>query len=378
MDKIVRVLNITTVLQAAGIESFIMNMYRHVDRKQVQFDFMVMRNEKEFYDDEIAALGGKKYTISIKSKNTLLRIIREAYSLYIFLRENPYEIVHIHYTTPLRAFYLFAAKKAGVAVRIYHSHSAEVLGKNIVKRIIYRWCRKKIYLWGTQYWACSRAAAKWMFEENALRRCEVINNGIDTNIFRYNADDRERIRHELGLGSKYTIINTGRFLEQKNQSFIIYLFKEILKKEQNCTLLFLGTGPLEQTIKDMAISLGLQDSVHFLGVRTDVYAVLSAADCYIMPSLYEGLPVAAIEAQSVGLPCVLSTNITKEVKINDNVHFLSLDDTVETWVNAVLSAKNSFFYKGNENVKKHGYDIQNGAKELQNRYIELSRKSDIK
>ena len=155
MSEPLRVLNITTVLDAAGIESFIMNMYRNIDRDEVQFDFMVMRDEKEFYDDEIKQLGGKKYTISVTGKNTLFRILKESRELYKFLKKNPYEIVHIHYTTPLRCFYLRAAKRAGVPVRIYHSHSAEVSGKSGLKLSIYDHCRNNITKWASHFCACS-------------------------------------------------------------------------------------------------------------------------------------------------------------------------------------------------------------------------------
>ncbi len=374
MSDIIRVLNVTTVLQAAGIESFIMNMYRNIDRDKVQFDFMVMRNEKEFYDDEIKALGGKKYTIERKESNTLLRIIKEAKELRRFLEKNPYQIVHIHYTTPLRAFYLLAAKKAGIPVRIYHSHSAEVSGKSGSKLRIYQWCRKKISLWGTDFRACSQAAADWMFEGKALRECVVLNNGIDTRRFRYNEEDRARLRRELGIGDSFAVVHTGRFLDQKNHKFIISVFNKMLETDKNCVLLLLGAGPLEDGIRELVNSYGISDSVKFLGVRSDVYAVLNSADCYLMPSLYEGLPVSAIEAQAVGLPCVLSQNITDEVKINDNVSFLSLDEPPEAWAKAVFGARGTVDKNGYKNVISAGYDVSEEAAQLEKTYIAMTER----
>ena len=372
MSEPLRVLNITTVLDAAGIESFIMNMYRNIDRDEVQFDFMVMRDEKEFYDDEIKQLGGKKYTISVTGKNTLFRILKESRELYKFLKKNPYEIVHIHYTTPLRCFYLRAAKRAGVPVRIYHSHSAEVSGKSGLKLSIYDHCRNNITKWATHFWACSQAAARWMYSGKALANSKVIYNGINVKKFGYDENVRKEVRKELGLEGKYVVIHTGRFLDQKNHSFIIKVFGELKKKCPEAKLLLLGTGELVDEIKSQVKELSLEKDVEFLGVRSDVNRVLNGADCYIMPSLYEGLPVAAVEAQCSGLPCVLSTNITDEVRLTDKTVFLSLDEPVEKWCEVLLSFKNTVRKDGSESVKKAGYDVKDVAKGLQDFYLENS------
>lgn len=200
-EPIIRVLHITEMLSAAGIESFIMNMYRNIDRDKVQFDFLVLRNEKEFYDEEIKSLGGKKYFVHSNIKNTWLRILDEAHQIEEFLKIHPYEIVHIHYTTPLRAPYLLAAKKAGVATRIYHAHSAAVSGKSKLKLLFYEYYRKKIVKWGTTWFACSKAAAEWIFPEQLLQagNVEIVHNGIDTERFKYNASKRNMIRKQLGL-----------------------------------------------------------------------------------------------------------------------------------------------------------------------------------
>lgn len=372
----VRVLNITNVLQAAGIESFIMNMYRNIDRNKVQFDFMVMRNQPEYYDEEIKKMGGNKFTISAKEDNQLIKVFKESRQLYRFLKQHPYKIIHIHYTTPLKAFYLFAAKKAGVPVRIYHSHSAEVSGKNKAKLKIYEYCRKKIEKWGTDYWACSKAAAKWIFSGNALSKSIVIPNGIDTQKFAFDHEKRNIIRNELKLDDEFVIVNTGRFLEQKNHRFIIDVFSELVKKKKS-KLLLMGTGPLENEVKEYAVKKGVSDKVMFLGVRADVDSVLSAADCYLMPSLYEGLPVAAVEAQASGLPCVLSDSITKEIQLRDNVVFISLDAPVNEWVSAILRVTPNDRLSGQKDVAANGYDIRQCAMNLQLRYEKMAKKGSV-
>ena len=369
----VRVLNITNVLQAAGIESFIMNMYRNIDRDKVQFDFMVMRDQPEYYDAEIKGLGGKKYTVTVKENNQLIKVLKESRQLYRFLRKHPYKIIHIHYTTPLKAFYLLAAKQAGVPVRIYHSHSAAVSGKSALKLKIYAYCRRGIGKWGTHYWACSKAAAEWIFSGKALAESIVIPNGIDTKRFAFDEEKRDAVRKELGLADEFVIVNTGRFLEQKNHRFIIDVFSEFIKKKKG-KLLLMGTGPLEDEIKEYAVKKGVRGQVMFLGVRSDVDSVLSAADCYIMPSLYEGLPVAAVEAQASGLPCILSDAITKEIKLRDNVTFLSLNEPVDKWVSAILKVKANDRLSGQKDVADGGYDIRQCAADLQSRYEKMAKR----
>lgn len=373
METKMRILNITTAFQAAGIESFIMNMYHYIDRTKVQFDFMVMRDEKEFYDDEIAELGGKKYTINVAEKNTLIRVFKESIQLYKFLKNHQYQIVHIHYTTPLRAPYLLAAKKAGVPVRIYHSHSAEVSGKSKIKLIIYEYFRKHITDWATHMFACSEAAARWMFSEDILNKKEfkVIYNGIDIKRFRFNEKDREEIRKKLKIDGNYVLIHTGRFLEQKNHRFVIEVFKNVKKRYPQTKLLLLGEGDLVDEMKELVESYQLTSDIIFMGVQADVQKFLSAADCYIMPSFYEGLPVAAIEAQCSGLPCILSENITREVKVAKNVEFLSLNDSIDQWCEQVLSYRYVMRRDCSEDIIISGYDIQEGAKMLQEFYMSV-------
>lgn len=372
-EPIIRVLHITEMLSAAGIESFIMNMYRNIDRDKVQFDFLVLRNEKEFYDEEIKSLGGKKYFVHSNIKNTWLRILDEAHQIEEFLKTHPYEIVHIHYTTPLRAPYLLAAKKAGVATRIYHAHSAAVSGKSKLKLLFYEYYRKKIVKWGTTWFACSKAAAEWIFPEQLLQagNVEIVHNGIDTERFKYNASKRNMIRKQLGLEYSFTLVHTGRFIEQKNQLFILDIFKELKSIHSDAKLLLLGKGELLEKTKEKARRLGIDNDVLFLGVRKNVEDYLSAADCYVMPSLYEGLPVAAVEAECSGLPCVMSTNITKEVELTENTKFLSLNETAEFWATEIIKCKQLHREDCSKTVEEKGYDVKGVAVNLQNKYIEL-------
>ena len=370
-NDIVRVLHITEMLSAAGIESFIMNMYREIDRNKVQFDFLVLRDEHEFYEDEISKLGGVKYWIHSDKKNTLLRIYDEATRIKKFLKVHHYDIVHIHYTTPLRAPYLKACIDAGVKTRIYHSHSAWVSGKNPIKIAIYNYMKRKITKWATDYFACSLAAANWIFEKKLIEtgKVKIIHNGIDTKLFSFNSKDREIIRRDFGLTNKFVLIHTGRFKEQKNHKFLIDVFAETKKKYSEAVLLLLGTGELIDDIREQVNNLNLKEDVVFLGVQPDVNKYLSAADCYIMPSLYEGLPVAAVEAQCSGLPCIFSINITKEVALIDSVVFVGLDEPIENWVNKILMFKGLVRNDQSKKISDKGYNMKKVVSTMQNFYL---------
>lgn len=367
-----KILHITEMLSAAGIESFIMNVYRNIDREKIQFDFLVLRNQKEFYDDEVASLGGKKYFVHSEIKNTLLRVLDESRQIKAFLKKHHYDVVHIHYTTPLRAFYLKAAKEAGVPVRIYHSHSAAVGGKSKLKLAIYRHCQSVIDKYATDCFACSEAAAKWVFSEKALKenKVKIIHNGIDIERFLFNAEIRKRIRLDLNLENQFTVINTGRLTEQKNQNFILDIVNALKKSGHDIKLLLLGDGPLKDFYKSKVNQLGLEDTVLFLGVKTNVQDYLFAADCYVMPSLYEGLPVAGIEAECTGLPCFFSKNITEEVKLSNQAHFLPLNYGTKVWEDEILKSSVEINRtKGIDFARNAGYDIHDVAKKITNFYL---------
>ncbi|MFG6320603.1 MAG: glycosyltransferase family 1 protein [Lachnospiraceae bacterium] len=367
-----RVLHITEMLSAAGIESFIMNMYRRIDKSCVQFDFLVLRDEHEFYDDEIKELGGIKYWVHSNISNTLFRILDETQQIEQFLKEHRYDVVHIHYTTPLRAPYLKACLKANVKKRIYHSHSAYVSGKNFIKHAVYGYMKKQISKYATDYFACSMAAAEWIFEKKLIDdgTVKIIYNGIDTKKFAYSVSDRKAVRKELDINDEFVLVHTGRFMSQKNHRFVVDVFYELKKICTDSKLLLLGTGELFEEVKHQVNELGLADDVIFAGVRSDVNRFLSAADCYIMPSLYEGLPVSAIEAECAGLPCIFSENITREVSLIEGIEFLSLDETVHEWVKQILKFKDVERYDKSEIVKNSGYDIQAVAKKMQQLYME--------
>lgn len=376
MNKPVRVLHVTEMLQAGGIESFIMNVYRNIDKSKVQFDFLLTRNEKEFYDEEVKSLGGTKLTIDIdKNKNVFIRVFLESIELYKILKKSDYNIIHVHSGTPLRILYLFAAKLAGIKKRIYHSHSAEVKGPHsmlIIKKYIFKFLKLFFKYSATDYFACSEAAGRWMYSKNLIKnnKVKVIYNGIELNKFIFNPNIRERYRKNLNLKENFVIGHVGRFTHQKNHDFLVEIFYELYQFDKSARLLLIGEGELKESIKLKVKSLGISKVVLFLDVRSDVNNIMQAMDVFLLPSNYEGLPVVGVEAQASGLITVFSDNITKEIDITNNVTFISLNEPSKNWANKIMSQKDTIV-RGDtsKHITKNGYNIENTVKYLEEIYI---------
>lgn len=324
MSDVLRVLHVVPALNAAGIESFIMNVYSQIDVNHIQFDFYVTRNREEYFEYEIKQKGGKIF----KRNKTI-------FSFIFFLFTHKYNIIHVHATTPLQCKYVFIAALFGIKVRVLHSHSAFVSGKKKYKYIIY--CLyKKLSYFATNLLACSTEAAEWLYPAKLIPQVQQIHNGIDVNKFTFNFEDRTKIRHELGLNNEITLISVGRLSSQKNQSFLINLMHKLdLSKYK---MYIIGDGPDKKDLENKISNLKLDKNVYLLGLKKDVNRYLCAADIFLMPSLYEGLPVAAVEAQCSGLYCILSNNISKDAILTDNVRVQSLD--IDKWYQEILYISN--------------------------------------
>ena len=365
MTKPIRVLQVVPNMQAGGIETLIMNLYRNIDRSKIQFDFLVHYKGKFFYDDEIRKLGGKIYHLSVRDDNNLPKYIRD---LNNFFRNHPeYKAVHGHMVSTA-VFYMSFAKKYGVKLRIVHSHNTNTVSglKGLVKSKL----AKLAPLFANQYFACGEAAGKYLYGNNKFT---IFNNGIDLEKFRYNPSVREEYRNKLGLKNKFVVGHIGRFNMQKNHKFIIKVFNEIQKLEPNSILLLIGDGELKNTVEKYVNELGLKSKVKFMGVRKDISNLYQAMDIFILPSLFEGLPVVAVEAQDSGLPIVASDNITKEIGLTSVVNFESLNKSPSVWAHKILEVNKKLdFRKSNQTeLKIKGYDIKSEAKSLSKFYEQV-------
>ena len=285
LDEKIIVAHIMGKWNGGGVESVVMNYYRNIDRNRIQFHFLCDEDSTDIPYEEIEKLGGK--VIVIPPYQKLFKYQKELYRIF---KENNYKIIHSHINA-LSVFPLRIAKKAGVPIRIAHSHSTsnkKEWKKNILKIIL----RPFSKLYANNYFACTEYAGKWLFGKKVVERKElnVINNAIDLKKFEFNENTREDLRKELGIKEDVLVIgHVGRFMKQKNHEFLIDVFEKAIKQDDNIYLILVGQGPLEDKIKEMAKEKGIEYKILFLGQRNDVNKLYQAMDIFVLPSLYEGL-----------------------------------------------------------------------------------------
>lgn len=361
----IRVLQIMGIVCGGGVEAVIMNYYRNVDRTKVQFDFVIDGYEKSLLDDEILSLGGRIYKVEPYNRN----IFKYIYQIYRIVKDNNYEIVHSNMNT-LAVFSLFAAWLAGVKVRILHNHSTAVKSEKLRSAMKYI-LRPFAPIFANRYMACSVLAGEWMYGKKKMQsgKVKVLNNAIDVDKFAYNPEVREKLRHELNIPEDILVIgHVGRFMYQKNHDFLIDIFKEIHNKKSNSLLLLIGDGPLRQSIEEKVKNCNLQDNVKFLGLRKDVKDLYNVMDIFILPSWYEGLPVVSVEAQANGLPCFVSDKVSKECYLSASMHFISLDENVESWSKDILNNNLNRNKNAKQELIANNFEIKNEAKKLMQIY----------
>lgn len=362
----IRVLQVVTHMNRGGLETMIMNYYRKIDRKKVQFDFLVHRSYQADYDEEIERLGGRIYRIS--RLNPFSMVYHK--ELNTFFQNHPeYSIIHVHQDC-MSSVILKAAKKKGVQVRIAHSHSSSQ-DKNL-KYFVKMFYRRKISGYATDLMACGEQAGNWMFSGAPFY---VLNNAIDTRQYTYDFNKRKAVRKNLGIEeNEIAIGHVGRFSPPKNHDFLIQIFKKVTQKA-DAKLLLVGDGELREAIEDKVEQLGIKGKVIFTGVRSDVADLMQAMDVFVFPSIYEGLPVTMVEAQASGLPCVISANIPKEtVLIPELVKALELSDSIEMWGRCILQMRNLERKNTNEKIKEKGFAIEESAKWLEQFYCRKAEK----
>ena len=358
----IRILHIVTYMGRGGLETMLMNYYRHIDRSRVQFDFLVHRDFEADYDQEILSLGGKIHRIS--------RLIpwsgNYRKELKAFFNSHPeYKIVHVHQDC-LSSVALQCAKECGIPVRIAHCHSSSQ-DKNL-RYLIKRYYMRLIPTYATDLFACSQAAGNWMFRGAPFR---VIPNGIFLSDYRYDPETAHTVRQSLALGDGPVIGHVGRFDPVKNHTFLLDIFRHIIQTEPRAKLLLVGDGALRNAMEEKAATLGIREQVVFAGLRSDVPQLLQAMDAFAFPSIYEGLPVSIIEAQAAGLPCLVSTGVPAECAlIPELVSHKSLETSAEEWAAELLKMAAMPREDHSDELRSAGYDITANATELEEYYLE--------
>ncbi len=369
MNYPIKVLILDTVMDRGGAETMTMNYFRHIDRGKVSFDFLVHRDYKAAYEDEIEALGGRIYRICPPYPQHYFKYVREISS---FFKAHPeYKIIHSNMMEIAYPAYK-AAQECGVPVRICHAHTCSPHEQLTPKTMIRRIYKKAMRPYITHRFACGQNAAKYVF--GSTDHVIYMRNAVDAEQFSFDAAVRDSVRGEFNLHGKYVVGHVGRFFTPKNHTFLIDIFAEIARRDPDAVLMLVGGGELDDAlmnrIKEKVNRLGLADRVIFTGVRADVNRILQAFDVFVLPSLCEGLPVVMIEAQAAGLPCVMSDRVTDECVLTDDVKTLSLTDHAEEWADVILQFKGSFRRKNMyETIAASGYDIHSNAGWMENFYI---------
>jgi glycosyltransferase involved in cell wall biosynthesis len=329
-----RLLCIIGSMNVGGAETFLMKIYRKIDRTKYQMDFAVATPNKNFYEDEIRSLGGRIFCIPSKSEG----FIRNFLSIYDLVFREKYKYVLRISQHALSAIEILAAWIGGAKVRVFRSSNTNTTTGSYKESILHH-----LFLFMPKYFANVRfapstEAAEYMFGKGCIKmgKAFLIRNGIDLDEYQYNEKERDACRKEFGIEKNFVIGHIGRFNQQKNHKYLIEVFKCIKEKRNDAVLLLVGTGELEDKIRRQVIKSGLIDCVIFTNIRSDVPKLLNAMDVFILPSLYEGMPNVVIEAQATGLPCIISDTITQEVKITPLIKFLSLNKTAQEWSNSVI------------------------------------------
>jgi len=364
MKDNIKVLIISTVrLRTNGITSVILNYFRHItNNDRIHFDFLFPSMQLPEYEAELRQCGSNAFELNCRIKNPIKYISK----LTKIIKNGGYDIVHAHGNSCTLAFELYAAKKAGVKVRIAHSHSTNC--KNIkINKALRPWF-DKLY---TDGFACGEDAGKWLFPKGNFI---VVRNGVDLEKFLYNSSVRSKYREKYGLSDNIVIGHVGLFNEGKNHKYLIEIFRELYSQNNKYRLLLIGDGSLKPTIEVQVKKYSLTDAVIFAGLTEEVAQHLFAMDVFVMPSLYEGLPLSLIEAQAAGLSFVVADTVTKEVDITGQMKFISLNASPKEWADAIMSMQPINRENESRSIRKKiidsGYDIRTESLKVKKIYIQ--------
>jgi glycosyltransferase involved in cell wall biosynthesis len=357
-----KILHVLGGLYCGGTETFVMNMFRAIDKEKFQFEFLIHEKLEAHYDKEVLELGGRIHRIPDRTEvGTIKYLIILIKTLY---KISP-DVVHSHAMFNSGAV-MFASFFTGVKKRIVHSHNSADQYQSFLYRKVFRFImRLLIRIFSSELLACSKDAARYLYGNKCvnLGKTFVLNNAIDVKQFQYKKAVREKVRRDLNIEEKFVIGHIGRFNKQKNHDFLIEVFRELNGKNPNTVLIMIGEGPLKPNIEKKVKELGLSSAVKFLGVRSDISRLMQAMDLFMLPSLFEGFPVVLTEAQGSGLFCIVADTITKDVNITGRIKFLDIKDSPEKWTKEILLS-NYKHIDTSDIIKDKGFDNYTNAMRL--------------
>lgn len=351
-----------------GVEKFIISYIKEIIDDDIKIDFM-MTDEKCALDEEIEKLGAKKYILKQRHSKHPFKFKREFEEA---VKKENYDAIWVNDCSLNSFHYIKLAKKCKIPTRIIHSHNSQNMDKSFkgrLKYLVHLINKLQVSKYATNYWACSQVAAQFFYIPKLLQKVEIINNGIDIEKFKFSEEIRRKYRKELNLQEDYVLGHVGRFHFQKNHIYLLEIFKKYLERDKNAKLLLIGDGEDREKVQEYILQNNLEDNVILLGIRDDVQNIMQAMDVFMLPSLFEGLPIVGIEAQGTGLPCIFSDKITKETKVTEQVDFLPIgEEDISKWVDKLENIKTIKIdrSKAEEDIKQAGYDIKEEANKIKN------------
>lgn len=354
---------------SSGITQYILNFLNRADLDAFHFDILSYQNERlEKWANEH---GSKYYNLTVslykhplKYKKFLMRVFGDGY-----------DAIHFHASTISTARPFKYAKKCGVQKLILHSHAVSIESASKLRKavftVIHKMLRAPVAKIITRHCACSNAAADWMFGPKYTKRAVIMKNAVDFKLFSYHQTFREQIREQFNIQTPYIIGHVGRFAEVKNHRFILDVFNFICSKRNDCTLMLIGEGSLKNSMVAYAKQLGIENRVLFVPFCEDVYKYYSAMDLFLLPSLFEALPITLVEAQVSGLPIIVSNRVSAISDITKTLTFIPLEESIEVWAEEIskkLDAKNR--YENTEKLVSDGFSLEEQITEIQNLYLD--------
>lgn len=371
MARKVKVLHFPIQKGLGGVRSYVIQNWLHMDHKEVQFDLITRFEPDEGLKREVG-LDGNIYPVTGAYAGNEQMFLEKVSKIM----DNGYDILHLHTSNWFGGFPIeeLAVKKKIPRI-IVHAHNSgldpcyvkEDYDRLLARHILYK-SQFNASL-ATDFFACSQTAADWIFPHNIPREnIKILKNAIDTQKYRFCVRTREKARAELGITDNFVIGHVGRFAQQKNHVFLLKIFRAILEKKPNARLVLIGDGPLFEEIRHEVADIG--NNVLFLGTQKDVPSLMQAFDCFLLPSLFEGLPFVLIEAQTAGLPCLTSIAVSPEIEITNRIVRFPLEEKAQVWAEKLISMTERAERKDlSQEVVAAGYDLREAARVLEKFYL---------